>query len=66
MTRDRAYRQCRRCVMDTTDRDVAFDARGWCNHCTESLAGRDRTGGRRPPGAEAVAAEMRAAGRRKA
>ncbi|MBI3854705.1 MAG: N-acetyl sugar amidotransferase [Planctomycetes bacterium] len=24
---------CGRCVMDTTDPDIAFDARGVCNHC---------------------------------
>lgn len=24
---------CQRCVMDTTDRDILFDAHGNCNHC---------------------------------
>ncbi|HEY8176680.1 MAG TPA: N-acetyl sugar amidotransferase [Gemmatimonadaceae bacterium] len=29
----RAYRQCVRCVMDTTDAEIQFDAAGICNHC---------------------------------
>jgi N-acetyl sugar amidotransferase len=27
------YRVCSRCVMDTTDPDIRFDAGGVCNHC---------------------------------
>lgn len=27
------YQICRRCVMDTTDENIAFDDRGYCNHC---------------------------------
>lgn len=27
------YRICSRCVMDTSDPDIAFDAEGVCNHC---------------------------------
>lgn len=27
------YRQCNRCVMDTTDPDIVFDDSGNCNHC---------------------------------
>jgi N-acetyl sugar amidotransferase len=27
------YRQCVRCVMDTTDAEIGFDAAGVCNHC---------------------------------
>lgn len=30
----RPYQQCTRCVMDTTDPEITFDANGWCNHCT--------------------------------
>lgn len=66
MASDRAYRQCRRCVMDTTDPDVVFDARDRCNHCTEYLSGRTGPGVLRHAGADAVAAEIRAAGRRTA
>ncbi len=29
----RAYRQCVRCVMDTSDPDISFDDAGRCNHC---------------------------------
>jgi N-acetyl sugar amidotransferase len=28
-----AYRMCRRCVMDTSDANIQFDAAGVCNHC---------------------------------
>lgn len=29
------YRICTRCVMDTTDSDIHFDASGVCNHCNK-------------------------------
>lgn len=29
------YRQCTRCVMDTSDPQIRFDERGICNNCTE-------------------------------
>ena len=29
------YRQCSRCVLDTTDPDIYFNDKGYCNHCTE-------------------------------
>lgn len=29
------YRQCNRCVMDTSDLDIAFDENGFCNHCVD-------------------------------
>lgn len=32
-----AYRICTRCVMDTSDPDITFDAEGRCNHCTDYL-----------------------------
>lgn len=28
-----AYRQCTRCVMDTSDPEIVFDDQGVCNHC---------------------------------
>lgn len=31
------YRQCKRCVMDTSDAEISFDATGHCCHCTEFL-----------------------------
>lgn len=27
------YKMCRRCVMDTSDPEIQFDAQGVCNHC---------------------------------
>lgn len=32
---DLTYQQCTRCVMDTSDPEIAFDADGVCNHCHE-------------------------------
>ena len=29
------YKRCSRCVMDTTDPDIFFDEKGFCNHCTK-------------------------------
>jgi len=31
--RERPYRMCVRCVMDTTDPDITFDEQGVCSHC---------------------------------
>jgi N-acetyl sugar amidotransferase len=36
------YRQCTRCVMDTTDPDISFNEKGECNHCTEFIEKRAR------------------------
>lgn len=33
----RPYQICTRCVMDTSDPWIRFDAQGRCNHCTEFL-----------------------------
>ena len=35
MTKPEGYRECRRCVMDTTDPEIAFDDAGICNHCRD-------------------------------
>jgi N-acetyl sugar amidotransferase len=35
---DRSYQICSRCVMDTSDPDIVFDADGFCNHCKGYLA----------------------------
>lgn len=34
---EREYQLCRRCVMDTSDPDITFDERGFCNHCEDYL-----------------------------
>ena len=28
-----AYRICSNCIMDTSDSNITFDARGWCDYC---------------------------------
>ncbi|WP_317046409.1 N-acetyl sugar amidotransferase [Muricauda brasiliensis] len=38
MVMDRAYRICKRCIMDTSDPEIVFDDKGNCNHCTDALA----------------------------
>lgn len=32
------YRMCARCIMDTTDPEIVFDAAGVCNHCHRYLS----------------------------
>jgi N-acetyl sugar amidotransferase len=31
------YQICNRCIMDTSDPFIAFDKKGYCNHCTKAL-----------------------------
>lgn len=31
------YKQCIRCVMDTSDPQITFDVDGFCNHCTRAV-----------------------------
>ncbi len=63
---NRTYRICTRCVMDTSDPDITFDADGVCSHCTGYLVNARRFV---LPAAERAAAlerrveEMKAAGR---
>ncbi len=33
MTAQRHYQICTRCIMDTTDPNIVFDGRGWCEYC---------------------------------
>jgi len=33
----REYRECRRCVLDTSAIDISFDSEGNCNYCSEFL-----------------------------
>jgi N-acetyl sugar amidotransferase len=37
MNIDNRYKQCKRCLMDTTASDITFDESGVCNYCTEFL-----------------------------
>ena len=34
---DNPYVVCNRCVMDTSDPEIIFDNKGFCNHCTEFI-----------------------------
>lgn len=68
MSRVDRYQQCARCVMDTTDPDIVFDGRGYCNHCEALLP---RPGARPAPRSRrakltSVVARMRRAGRGRA
>lgn len=38
MKQDQTYQVCTRCVMDTSDPEITFDAKGHCNHCTKAIA----------------------------
>jgi hypothetical protein len=29
----RPYRICANCIMDTSDSNITFDERGWCDYC---------------------------------
>ena len=35
------YKQCTRCIMDTSAREIRFDENGLCNYCTDFLRIRD-------------------------
>lgn len=59
----RPYRICSRCVMDTSDPWIRFDAQGRCNHCTEFLERRLAITAYRPSSAaqlEPMLASLRA------
>jgi N-acetyl sugar amidotransferase len=57
---------CTRCIMDTTDPDITFDAEGICNHCRryDQLAARRLIpAGNRKEALERLVAEMKHRGR---
>lgn len=61
------YRTCTRCVMDTSDPLITFDASGVCNHCREFDAAARRLWKPGPEGEvelAAIIAAMKRAGRR--
>lgn len=60
-----AYRICTRCVMDTSDPEIEFDADGVCNHCRDHarvLAANIVSGSEGEARLEAIAARVRRAG----
>ncbi len=36
------YKICNRCVMDTSDKNIVFNNDGFCNHCTNYLANKNK------------------------
>jgi N-acetyl sugar amidotransferase len=63
--RDVRYRQCSRCVMDTSDAEITFDSEGQCNHCTTYVTRIARRARRGSPSEQLAAsiARMKRAGR---
>lgn len=64
----RRYQLCKRCVMDTSVSDIAFDAEGNCNYCTAAihrLAREQFIGPDDAPRLEALIAGVRRAGARR-
>ncbi len=64
-----AYRQCSRCVMDTSDPDIRFDAGGVCNHChtyDAMIARHARTGAQARAELDGIVAAVRRDGKRRA
>jgi len=37
MTGSKGYRICNRCIMDTSDPEIRFDDKGYCNHCSSAI-----------------------------
>jgi len=65
-TRTPGYRVCARCIMDTTDPEISFDADGVCSHCHAFEAARQILCGdpaRRPQRLAALVDVIKAAGR---
>ena len=50
----RAYRICKRCIMDTSDPEIEFDASGVCSHCRKYDAAVAREVVRGPAGMQAL------------
>ena len=64
----RPYRQCTRCLMDTSDPEISFDEQGRCNHCTRyfaRIASEIAPAGEREARLAAVVERIRAEGRGK-
>jgi N-acetyl sugar amidotransferase len=50
------YQLCTRCVMDTTDTEIVFDAQGHCNHCETHLQRMRHIPATQPDAAQRLAA----------
>jgi N-acetyl sugar amidotransferase len=61
----RAYQVCNNCIMDTSDPDIVFDARGWCDYCNNyhsTILPNWHTDERGAADLEKIAADIRAVG----
>ncbi len=64
----KTYQICTRCVMDTSDPEITFDANGYCNHCSEAIRRLEQSympDARGQEKLEKLVDEMRRAGRGK-
>jgi N-acetyl sugar amidotransferase len=62
----RAYQICTRCIMDTTDPKITFDANGLCTHCrryTLSIAAMEKNDTYSTANRDRIIGEIREAGR---
>jgi N-acetyl sugar amidotransferase len=65
---DRHYQICRRCIMDTTDPDISFDAGGVCSHChlyDDSIQSKTYQKKREKGQLEQLISKIKAGGKRK-
>jgi len=61
----RPYQVCTHCIMDTTDPNIRFDARGWCDFCTNfeaTIQPNWNTGEKGQQALDQLAASIRASG----
>lgn len=62
----RAYQICSHCIMDTSDPNIVFDARGWCDYCynfDKTIAPNWHTDSRGHAALMALADQIRASGK---
>ena len=62
----RAYQICTSCIMDTSDSNISFDRRGWCDYCNnyhDNILPNWHTDDRGRREIEAVAEQIRSEGR---
>jgi N-acetyl sugar amidotransferase len=65
---NKPYKQCTRCIMDTTDVDITFDTQGVCNHCNrydEQKSTRMWDGEQATIELQKIVAKIKAAGKNK-
>lgn len=66
MKNNRSHQICANCIMDTSDPNIVFDARGWCDYCNNfhaTILPDWRSGCEREATLTAVAAEIKRSGK---